>query len=124
MTTVKPPAPNVAELRPHDIIRLHEGPRVFGFGLTALAEKIAAGQVPAPLYLSDDGRARGWTGAQVHQWQRDTEAKQSERAAAAAARTITRAAQIAAGKAAARAARQASKPTAKPVRLPRRSAEA
>jgi hypothetical protein len=53
------------ELGPNDIVRLHEAKRYFGYQYTQLKKKIAAGFIPAPIALSDDGRALGWFGAQV-----------------------------------------------------------
>ena len=57
-----------AELLPNEIIRLCDGKKFFGFGPTALAEKIKNGEIPKPIKLGV--RARGWTGAQIIEWQK------------------------------------------------------
>ena len=49
------------EYDPQEIVRYHDGPKVFGFKPSALKEKIDAGKIPAPIPLSDSGRALGWT---------------------------------------------------------------
>ena len=58
----------VAVLQPNEIVRLRDGKRYFGFGPTALAEKIKNGEIPKPIKLGL--RARGWTGAQIIEWQK------------------------------------------------------
>jgi predicted DNA-binding transcriptional regulator AlpA len=58
-------------IHPQHIYRWIEGPRFFGFGLTVLGEKIAAGEIPAPLPLSDGGHAKGWLGQQILDWQQE-----------------------------------------------------
>jgi predicted DNA-binding transcriptional regulator AlpA len=58
----------VGELRPNEIVRRHQGPRYFGFGLTVIDEKIKSGEIPSPMKLGE--RARGWTGQQIIDWQR------------------------------------------------------
>jgi|SRR5882724_9392141 len=97
MTTNKATAPDFESLRPHHIVRYHEGAKFFGFGPTALAAKIKSGQIPAPKFLSDDGRARGWTGDQILQWREATEAAQAARKVVAEATAKLRGEQIKAG---------------------------
>jgi predicted DNA-binding transcriptional regulator AlpA len=58
-----------AELLPNEIVRLRDGKKFFGFGPTALAEKIKNGEVPTPVKLGL--RARGWTDAQIIAWQKN-----------------------------------------------------
>jgi hypothetical protein len=99
MTDVKSTAPSFDELRPHHIVRYHEGAKYFGYGDTALAAKIKSGQIPEPKYLSDDGRSRAWTGDQIIQWRLDLDAAQAARAAKAKAIAEVRAGQIKEGKA-------------------------
>ena len=50
-----------AEYDPLEIIRYYDGARFFGFKPSMLKEKIDAGAIPAPIPLSDGGRAMGWT---------------------------------------------------------------
>jgi hypothetical protein len=54
-----------SEFDPLEIVRYHDGPKVFGFAESTLKEKIDAGKIPAPIPLSDDGRALGWTRAMI-----------------------------------------------------------
>jgi predicted DNA-binding transcriptional regulator AlpA len=54
-----------AALAPDQIVRWREGKKYFGYGHTQLVEKIAAGEIPAPLNLSDTGRAKGWLGSDI-----------------------------------------------------------
>jgi hypothetical protein len=69
---------------PLTTIRYADGPRVFGYKPTQLAEQIKLGAIPAPKYLgAPPSRAKGWTGDQIIQWRRDLEDAQAERAAAA-----------------------------------------
>ena len=63
------------QLDPNQIVRVREGRKYFGYGHSQIDEKIKSGEVPAPFPLSDSGRAMGWTGRQIIQWQ-------AERAAA------------------------------------------
>lgn len=56
-TATQPPA----EFDPLEIVRFHDGPRVFGLGPSRLKEKIDRGEIPAPMPLSANGRAVGWT---------------------------------------------------------------
>jgi predicted DNA-binding transcriptional regulator AlpA len=53
------------ELEPNQIIRMGDGPRYFGYKSSQLDLKIKSGEVPAPIFLGDTGRARGWTGQQI-----------------------------------------------------------
>jgi predicted DNA-binding transcriptional regulator AlpA len=55
-------------LSPHEIVRLRDGRRYFGYGPTTLAEKIKLGEIPKPVRLGD--RARGWLGSQIINWQK------------------------------------------------------
>jgi predicted DNA-binding transcriptional regulator AlpA len=56
------------ELSPHEVVRLVDGRKYFGYGPTTLAEKIKAGEIPKPVRLGD--RARGWLGSQIIEWQK------------------------------------------------------
>jgi hypothetical protein len=53
------------ELSPNEIVRWRDGPKFFGFKLTQQQEKIASGEIPPPIALSDSGRAKGWLGQQI-----------------------------------------------------------
>jgi hypothetical protein len=66
-------------INPDHLYRWADGPRYFGYASTVLNEKIDDGHVPMPVYLSDDGRARGWFGRTILAWQREQEAKAAER---------------------------------------------
>jgi len=46
-----------------------EGPKYFGYKHSQLDEKIRAGEIPAPFPLTDSGRAKGWIGRQIIEWQ-------------------------------------------------------
>jgi hypothetical protein len=72
------------QIDPLTTIRYADGPRVFGYRPTQLAEQIKAGAIPAPKYLGDPpSRAKGWTGDQIINWRHTLDAKQAERAVAA-----------------------------------------
>jgi predicted DNA-binding transcriptional regulator AlpA len=58
-------AEKFCELDPYQIVRLREGRKYFGYGPTQIDEKIKSGEIPAPIALSDTGRAKGWTGRQI-----------------------------------------------------------
>jgi predicted DNA-binding transcriptional regulator AlpA len=61
-------------LVPDQIYRASEARKYFGYKATQLDEKIKTGEIPAPIYLSDTGRARGWFGRQIIKWQSEREA--------------------------------------------------
>jgi predicted DNA-binding transcriptional regulator AlpA len=63
------------------IYRPSEARHFFGFKPTQLTEKIRLGEIPAPIPLSDSGRAVGWLGSQIIEWQ-------AQRIAAAAKRSV------------------------------------
>jgi hypothetical protein len=46
---------------PLEIVRYVNGPKVFGLKPSTLKAKIDAGEIEAPIPLSDSGRALGWT---------------------------------------------------------------
>jgi predicted DNA-binding transcriptional regulator AlpA len=56
-------------LAPNHIYRPCEAIHFFGYKSTQLDEKIKAGEIPAPIKLSDTGRAVGWLGSQIIEWQ-------------------------------------------------------
>ncbi len=72
----------IPALHPDEIVRWSKGPRFFGYGLTALAEKIKKREIPPPFPLSDTGSAKGWTGRQIIEHHR------RRQAAAAAAKEM------------------------------------
>ena len=53
------------ELDPDEVVRQCDGLKYFGYKSTQLAEKIKAGEIPAPFALSPGGRAKGWLGRQI-----------------------------------------------------------
>ena len=65
------------ELEPNEVVRKRHGYKFFGFKPTALNEKIRSGEIPAPIPMSDDGRAMAWFGWQIieHQKKRLAAAK-------------------------------------------------
>lgn len=67
------------EMDPNEIVRTKNGPKVFGFGPTQIAKKIKLGEIPAPIKLSESGRASGWTGRLINEYRR----QQAERIEAA-----------------------------------------
>ncbi|WP_152977498.1 hypothetical protein [Bradyrhizobium pachyrhizi] len=67
--------------------RVADGHRFFGYRATALAGKIANGEIPSPVSLSDTGRARGWFGRAIIEWQTEREAKARAKISADAAPT-------------------------------------
>ena len=52
--------------------RLGEAPVFFGYGHTAIEEKIRTGA--PPIKLTDSGRAKGWFGRTILKWQQEREA--------------------------------------------------
>src|ERR1035437_9133740 len=50
---------------PLEIVRFIDGPKVFGLKASALKAKIDAKEIPAPIPLSDNGPALGWTRAMI-----------------------------------------------------------
>lgn len=52
-------------LDPHQIIRRCDGEKYFGYKHAMLDDKIKSGEVPAPMALSEKGRATGWTGQMI-----------------------------------------------------------
>ena len=83
--TVKNPMP---KYRRHPIddqpimrLVLSRGRRSLLFWLpaTTLAEKIASGGIPAPISLSDTGRAKGWFGRVIIAWQAERERRPARR---------------------------------------------
>lgn len=68
---------NVARIHPNEIIRFKDGHRFFGYKKTQITEKIEEGEIPEPVLLSDTGRARGWFGQQILDYQQ----KRREKAA-------------------------------------------
>lgn len=56
-------------LHPDHFYRLCEGPRFFGYGPAWLDRLIKSGEIPTPVALSEKGRARGWFGRTIIEWQ-------------------------------------------------------
>lgn len=51
------------------IIRLKDLPAFCGLRRTQIAKLIEAGEFPAPIKLSDSGRARGFLSSEIEAWQ-------------------------------------------------------
>ena len=64
---------DVLPINPDFFYRLIEGPKYFGYQLTTQDEKIRTGEIPAPVKLSDTGRACGWFGRAILDWQKSRE---------------------------------------------------
>jgi predicted DNA-binding transcriptional regulator AlpA len=64
----KQAASGAGALRDDEIVRLKDGPKYFGVGRTKISENIRAGLIPTPIHFSE--RCVGWTGKQIHDWQR------------------------------------------------------
>jgi predicted DNA-binding transcriptional regulator AlpA len=60
-------------INPDYFYRLHEARKFFGYGPSTVEEKIRNKELPMPVALSDSGRARGWFGRQILEWQRGRE---------------------------------------------------
>jgi hypothetical protein len=84
MTAKKPKADDDVELVPHFIYRKGSriAQRVIGLSPTQINDEIKKGALMPPVNLTADGRAQGWTGAQLLELQRKRLA-QAEAAAAA-----------------------------------------
>jgi len=68
---------------PLEIVRYIDGPKVFGLRLSSLKAKIEAKEIPAPIPLSDNGRALGWTRQTIMDHHKRMAALAEERAKAA-----------------------------------------
>jgi hypothetical protein len=68
----KPPLP---PLSPDEIVRWIDGPRYFGVQHTNMQMFIRLGEIPEPMVLC--GRARGWLGSTILEWQRKRAEKQT-----------------------------------------------
>jgi hypothetical protein len=62
--------------------RKTEGPNYFGYGTTQLDERIRSGDVPPPCRLSPNGRATGWFGRTIIEYQQKIQATASKENAA------------------------------------------
>jgi predicted DNA-binding transcriptional regulator AlpA len=61
-------------LDPGQVYRVSEGWKYFGYRPAHLVEKIKAGEIPAPIALTDSGHAKGWFGRTILKWQAEREA--------------------------------------------------
>jgi predicted DNA-binding transcriptional regulator AlpA len=59
--------PPLPPLSPNEIVRWVDGPRYFGSQHTQMQLFIKLGKIPAPIVLC--GRARGWLGSTIIEWQ-------------------------------------------------------
>jgi hypothetical protein len=71
---IEPEAPII----PHFFYRFKDGYKFFGYMPTQLGERIERGDVPMPVSLSDNGRAKGWFGRAIIAWQCEREEKAKE----------------------------------------------
>jgi predicted DNA-binding transcriptional regulator AlpA len=63
------PPPTAHELTPHEFIRKSEAHLYFGYRPTQIDGKIKSGEIPPPIKLSKSGRATGWFGRQIIDWE-------------------------------------------------------
>ena len=66
---------DVLPINPDFFYRKIEGPKYFGYKLTQQDEKIKAKVIPTPVALDEDGRACGWFGRTILDWQAKRVAK-------------------------------------------------
>jgi hypothetical protein len=72
----KSPTPqDTLPIHPDWFYRVYDGWKYFGYRNSILHLKIESGEIPAPIALSDGGRARGWFGRTILAWQRERETK-------------------------------------------------
>jgi predicted DNA-binding transcriptional regulator AlpA len=69
------------QIHPNEIVRLKDAYRYFGYTETQLAEKVRAGEIPPPMSLSATGRAKGWLGSQIIEYQARLMARHNKTAA-------------------------------------------
>jgi hypothetical protein len=50
--------------------RYHLGPKIWGMCDTKIREKIANGEIPPPVALTDSGYSKAWFGWQIIEWQK------------------------------------------------------
>jgi hypothetical protein len=74
-------ATKAKELHANQLVRKCDGHRYFGFAHSQLDKKIKGGEIPAPAALTKTGRAKGWFGWQILDWQTDLLAAQIKRSA-------------------------------------------
>lgn len=55
--------------QPRRFLRLPDVKQASGYGRTALYEKIKKGEFPAPIPLSENGRAVAWDSEAIAAWQ-------------------------------------------------------
>jgi predicted DNA-binding transcriptional regulator AlpA len=77
------PSAEARPLVPHEMYRLKDAARFFGYSLHRLETLIRTGKLPGPMALSDSGRAKAYLGSQILAWQaeRVAAAKTKKRAA-------------------------------------------
>lgn len=56
-------------IHPHHFYRRCDARKFFGYASSVLDLKIKAGEIPVPVALSDSGRATGWFGQTILDWQ-------------------------------------------------------
>ena len=62
---------------PDEVIRWREGPRYFGLKKSQLSDGINRGLIPAPFFLVEGGRAKGWTRRQIAEHHQPRQASSS-----------------------------------------------
>ena len=66
-----------APINPAQFYRYVDGPKIFGYSASSIDGKIATEEIPMPVPLSDNGRAKGWFGDQILEWREKRKAAAS-----------------------------------------------
>lgn len=57
-------------LEPNEIVRVCDGPRVWGLSHSQIEEKVKLGEIPRPKRFFPTGKASGWTGHVINEHRR------------------------------------------------------
>lgn len=60
---------------PNQLVRMGDGPFVFGLRRSELEAAVERGEIPPPFKLTTAGRAKAWTGQQIIDWQAERVAR-------------------------------------------------
>ena len=82
-----------AAMKIREIIRRPAVKRATGYGDTQLDELVRSGELPAPIRLSDGGRARGWFADEIAEYQERRAAAREHEQRAKAQQSVTSSAQ-------------------------------
>jgi predicted DNA-binding transcriptional regulator AlpA len=59
----------IEEIEPNRIYRTREAEKYFGLRESQITREIAAGNIPPPMKITPNGRAKGWLGKVILKWQ-------------------------------------------------------